>query len=203
MKISFAVLMGVLSSCLFASQAQSEETIVDKSTGLNFPKEVSFEVDGKQFQLDATGVATRKKLIIKVYSIASYLQKGMKDAGGDKFERILSPDSTKQLTMKYVRDVSVNQIQDAFQDSFKRVFPHQEYVQMQGEIASFLHSFNQGIRKGDEYVLRWLPGGNIEVLINGKKTGGVQNEAFARGLWNIWFGRGAIVDRSELVSLMR
>jgi len=182
---------------------QAQDTIVDKSTGLSFPREVTFDVNGKAYQLQATGVATRKKLIIKVYSIASYMQKGNSAAAGDKFDRILSDENVKQLTMKYVREVTPTQIKDAYLDSFKRVFPGQQYAQMQPDITNFLQLFAQPLHKGDETSIRWVPGGYVEVLFNDKKVGSVNNAAFAKGLWNIWFGNNSIVDRNDLVSQMK
>lgn len=202
MKLS---ILGTLALCssLFVVAAHAEDTIVDKSTGLSFPREVTFDIDGKAYQLQATGVATRKKLIIKVYSIASYLQKGASGAAGDKFERIMSDENAKQLTMKYVREVTPTQIKDAFLDSFKRVFPGQQYTQMQADITNFLQLFSQPLHKGDETTLRWAPGGTVEVLLNDKKVGSLNNAAFAQGLWNIWFGNNSIVDRNDLVSQLK
>lgn len=196
--------LGILALCFcsFTTGLIAQDAITDKSTGMAFPGEVSFDNNGMQYQLQATGVATRKKLIIKVYSIASYLQKGAAGSG-DKFDKILSDDNAKQLTLKYVRDITANQIQDAFQDSFRRVFPGQEYTKLQADITSFLHFFNKGVHRGEEFAFRWIPGGSVEVLINGSKVGSINNVAFAQGLWKVWFGQNSIVDRNDLVSLMK
>lgn len=192
----------IFSSCFVATIAHSEETISDKSTGLVFPREISFENAGNHYELEITGVATRKKLIIKVYSIASYLQKDTGNHIQDKFQRIMSETTVKQLNMKYTRDVSVPQVQEAYLESFKRVFSQQEYADMQDNISEFLQYFKRGIRKGDEFVLRWLPAGNLEVLVNDKILGNINNEAFVKGVWSIWFGKNSIIDRNDLVSLM-
>jgi len=199
------LMLGVfaLCSCYMAAGVHAEDTVVDKSTGVSFPREITFDANGKQYQLQATGVATRKKLIIKVYSIASYLQKSAIGAAGDKFDKLLSDDNAKQLTIKYVREINPTQIRDAFLDSFKRVFPGQDYIQMQDDLTNFLQFFGQGVRRGDEYAFRWIPGGIVEVLINGKKVGSVNNPAFAQGLWKIWLGQNSIVDRNDLVSLLK
>jgi hypothetical protein len=190
-------LFGLLTlyACAFAAGAFAEETIVDKSTNISFPREVSFDFNGKHFQLEATGVATRKKFIVKVYSIASYLQKG---AAGDKLQAILSDDNAKQLTMKWARDATASQIQDAYKESFQKVFGSQ-YAMVQNDIDSFIQLFNKGAVKGDEFVLRWIPGGDVEVLINGTKVGSMANPAFAKGLWLVWFGDKSPVDKNELL----
>jgi hypothetical protein len=192
-----------LCACLCSLNLFAQDNVTDRATGISFPREVSFESKGKNYQLQATGVATRKKLIIKVYSIASYLQKDAQ-GGPSVLDQILSDENAKQLSMKYVRNVNVNQIQDAFRDSFKKVFQGQEgNPQLQGTIETFLRLFNQGVSSGDEYVFRWLPGGVVDVLINGNRVGGVTNAAFAKGLWEIWLGSNSIVRRDDLLSLTR
>ena len=191
-----------LAACTLAIGGFAADTIIDNSTNLTFPREVSFDHNGKQYELEATGVATRKKLIIKIYSVASYLQKGAA-TGGDKLQAILSEDNAKQLTMKWVRDISPIQLKEAYDDSFHRVFPEQQYAELQTVIKEFLNLFSQPAKKGEEYIIRSIPGGEIVVLINGKKVGSVTNPAFAQGLWKVWFGDKSIVKRSELLSQMQ
>lgn len=181
----------------------AEDSIVDSSTRESFPKEVSFDFNGKQYQLDATGVATRKKLIVKVYSIASYLQKGVAKPGADNLAAILSDENAKQLTMKWVRAVGGAQVQETYQESLHKVFSEEAYAQLKGVIDTFLTFFSAGAEKGDVFVLRWIPGGNVEVLINNKKVGSVTNAAFAKGLWNVWFGSKSVVNSQDLLSLVK
>lgn len=189
--------------CFYSLSLFAQGDITDSTTGVSFPGEVSFEKDGKKYNLQATGVATRKKFFVKVYSIASYLQTGAPSQARDKFMDILQSNKAKQLTMKWVHDASVDKIQDAYRDAFKNSIPVSEYNQLQGPMDNFIGMFNQDAQKGDEYVIRWLPGGYIEVLINGNQVGSLTNEALARGIWNIWFGPKSVVDRAHLVSQMR
>lgn len=190
----------VFTSIMGGLFAQNE--IVDSSTRETFPREISFEANGKNYQLEATGVATRKKLIVKVYSVAHYLQKGVAQPNTDIFEVIMSDDNAKQITMKWVRDVGADKVLETFQEAFRKAFPGEQYGKMLGVINQFLPFFSQGAHKGDEFDLRWLPAGYVEVLINGKKIGNVTNKEFAQGLWSIWLGPGSIVNRNDLVSLV-
>lgn len=176
-----------------------EDTIVDKSTGESFPATVSFEANGKTYQLAATGVATRKKLIIKVYSIASYLQKGVPNAAGDGLSAIMSDDNAKQLTIKWVRGVGPDQVRESYQEAFHKVLSEQEYAQEKGVLDQFLQFFSAGANKGDEFVFRWIPGGTVDVLINSKKIGSITNKVVAKALWSVWFGEKSVVDRDLLL----
>lgn len=188
----------ILGLALFASVAA--ENMVDKNTGEEFPKEVTFTQNGKTYNLTGTGVATRKKFFVKVYSIASYIQNGAK-AGSDKYATLLQDDLAKQLTLKWVHVADAKRVVEGYNESFKNVLSDADFSRLKGEIDHFVQFFNHDIREGEEQVLRWLPGGDVEVLINGKSLGHIQDPAFAKGLWNIWFGPKSVVDRNQLTAL--
>jgi hypothetical protein len=198
---SYVLSVFALILSLFGSSHAAND-ITDKTTGISFPEHVTFIFNDKEYQLQATGVATRKKLVIKVYSIAHYLQEGVTD-GEDKFGTILNDNFAKQLTMKWVRDVPANKIQETYQESLKNVLGDSSSGALQEDISKFISFFGQDAKKGEEYILRWIPGGNIEVVIKGNPVGTISNVEFAKGVWSIWFGPLSVVDKSHLISLMR
>ncbi len=181
----------------------AQQTIQDSSTGELFPQEINFESKGQSIKLDATGVATRKKLIIKVYSIAHYIQDASSFSKTNFFQEVLKDGKAKQFTMKWVRNVPVDKVTEAYHDSFKNVLGGKETPKLTEEINTFISYFNQEAKKGDEYVLRWLPGGIIEVILNGKKAGSVEDVDFAKALWSIWFGENSVVNRDQLISQLK
>lgn len=187
--------------CLATLSLSAAGEIKDSGTGATFPASVSFEHDGKQYQLDATGTSTRKKLIVKVYGMASYLEKGA--AGADSFAKVMDPKVAKQLTMKWMRDIEAKQLTDGYRDSFKIAVESTNAGDIQKEIDQFLGFYTQPIKNGDEQVLRYAPGGYVELLINGKSLGNITSEPFAQALWAIWFGPKSVVNRDQLVSLMK
>lgn len=178
--------------CAFSMSLWSE--ITDKATGVSFPSEVSYSFDGNDYDLKATGVATRKKFFVKVYSVAHYLQDGA------SANQILDDSTAKQLTIKSVYNASAKKVQNGYRDSFHKAFSDAEYAKNQKDIDKFV-SFFGDMKKGDEVVIRWIPGGNVETLINGKDVGTIQNKVFAKGLWNIWFGPKSIVNSKDLKKL--
>jgi hypothetical protein len=199
MKIS---LFKILSAffCLSSLSLYADD-VRDSSTGVAFPSEITIEHAGKQYLLQATGVATRKKFFVKVYSVASYLQDASQN-NGDKFSAIMNMDKAKQLTLKFVHDAPADKVQSGYQDSFHKVLSDAQYNQMQSQINTFVQFFNQDMQKGGEQVIRWFPDGYVEVLINGNKAGSLTNSELAKAIWNIWFGSNSVVDRDQLVSLM-
>lgn len=191
-----------LSACLFSLALSAEEEVRDQSTGVAFPSEVNFQRNGKDFHLKATGVATRKKFFVKVYSVAHYLQNGANTSGGDIFQEILQDNKAKQLTLKWVHEASVEKVQEGYRESFKNAVDSPN-SQLQNAINTYLSFFNQEVKVGDEHILRWFPGGDVEVIINGNKAGNINNADFAKALWSIWFGSKSVVDRNRLVSLVK
>lgn len=190
-----------LTATLFAGSSHAANDITDKATGISFPEHVTFISNEKEYQLQATGVATRKKMVIKVYSVAHYLQDGVK-AGEDKIGTILNDDYAKQLTLKWAREVPADKIQETFKESLKNSIAPSSSGSIQEDINKFISFFGQDAKKGEELILRWIPGGTIEVVINGEEAGTISNVEFAKGLWNIWFGPHSVVNSNNLISLM-
>jgi len=188
--------------CLLLSTNGYAGSIQDRNTGVSFPDEISISENGTTYTLQATGVSTRKKFFAKVYSIAHYLQDPQNASGNQAYDKVYDNEKAKQLTMIWVRSVDRNKIQDGFKDAFQKVMSRQEHARLQKEINQFIGFFNQNARDGDEYVIRWMPKGKIEVFLNGNKKGEIDNEAFASAVWDVWLGPKSAVNRSEMVSKM-
>lgn len=195
------------SVCVFCLAALSVMSLFaigelkDAATGEQFPAEITVSHQGKNYDLEATGVATRKKLIVKVYSIASYLQKGAQ--GSDPLAKIMSSENAKQLTIKWVRDVPVSKVVETYRESFKTVLEGSQGMDINKDIETYLSFFTQDAAKGGELVLRWFPKGYVEVLIDGKTAGTITSEPFAKALWSIWFGKKSVVNVDQLLSNMK
>lgn len=202
MKCLFFKLFAILISFL-SIYSDAQANVIDKLTGEEFPSEVSFNHDGKDYRLKATGVATRKKFFVKVYSVAHYLQEGAAKANTDSVQDIMQDHVAKQLTMKWLRTVDPGKIQEGYQESFKNTLSEAEHAQLKNEIDQFVHFFNQEAKKGDVTIIRWIPKGYIEVLFNDQNVGSITNPNFAKALWGIWFGDKSVVDRNNLISLMK
>jgi hypothetical protein len=75
----------------------------------------------------------------------------------------------------------------------------QEWTSIQPAADQFVGFFTQDVKEGEQFVLRWLPGGIVSVTIAGIDKPAITNQQFARVLWSIWFGQNSIVDREDLV----
>lgn len=185
--------------CLAFLQTHAQEETQTAVLSQDFPKEISFSENNHEYHLSLTGVSLRKKLIVKVYYVASYLQSDAPQ-GGDILNEIMQDGLAKQLTLKWVHDVDKNRVVNGYRESFENALSETEKNQLQSELNQYLSFFQNDVKKGDVHVLRWLPGGFVEVIINDQKVGSVTNVNFAKGLWSIWFGPKSVVNRDQLIS---
>lgn len=199
MEVAVLKFLSVLLAGLFILPLQAEPHIKSSATGAVFPKQVSYSHDGKTYDLGITGVATRKKFFVKVYSVASYLQNEALNKG-DILREIMSDEWAKQLTMKWVHEGDLKRVKDGYLESFQNALGSQ-FSDLQQEIEQYLSFFRQDVQKGDVHTLRWSPGGNIELLINDQEVGNITNPQFAKALWSLWFGNKSFVNRNSLLSL--
>ena len=190
-----------MATCL-AATVTAEETISDKATGKSFPIDVSYSIQGKEYQLNATGVSTRTKFFVKVYSVAHYIQEGADINKNNVFSQLFNDALAKQLSFVWVRDIDSKTHQDGYIDTFKKVFTPAQQQAMQPQIDQFIGFFDQNMKVNDHQVIRWAPGGIIQVEINGVKKGEIVSTDFAKAVWNIWLGAKSVVNRNQLISLI-
>lgn len=145
----------------------------------------------------------RRKFFFAVYEADHYMQDAHVFKGKNRHAGALSPDKAKQLVLKWERSVDRKTVVDGYKESFALVNSKEECNSIKREIDSFIDFFKRDVEKGDKHTLNWFPGGRVEVLINGALAGSVENEAFARALWRIWFAHNGVVSRDDLLSKLK
>lgn len=169
--------------CSVASLISADVT--EPETGISFPSQITFKEGGKDYQLDLTGTAVRKKLIVKVYAIASYLESPK--AGEDPNKQIFDPSKAKEIVMVWNRDVSPDKLQEGYREGFEKTATPEQLKQFQKEIDQVAALFNKEVHKNDTTKYRWIPGGPIQIYFNDQKAGEITNEQFMPVVWNLWF----------------
>jgi hypothetical protein len=133
------------------------------------------------------GVALRTKTIarVKVYAIGLYVADSaiagpLKGKAGtpELYRELVNGDFKKKVVMKFLRDVSTEQIRDAFRDSLKGAGSKTEM---------WLAYFNE-IRSGQECVIGWTPGAGLETKVAGVDKPAMNDKAFAAAVFGIWLG---------------
>jgi hypothetical protein len=178
----------------------AQETVKESSTGKTFPTSILVTYDGKTVPLTLTGTTVRKKLIIKVYALAHYMQDPPTGKEKDLYAAVLTDGKAKQLTMEFVREVGMDKIRNAYRDGFEENATKEEFNKIAPLVEQFVAYFATDVNENDRFIVRWLPGGVVEAQVQGTEKPAITNALFARVLWSIWFGEDSIVDREELVS---
>lgn len=174
-----------------------EEEIVEPRTGVHFTT--------RQGDLSLLGVGVRTKSIfrIKVYTIGLYVadaalagplavHKGKLDTP-EFYRDLVWGDFEKQINMRFLRDVTREQVQQNFRESLPQVNPARLDVFASHMIA---------MKAGQEYVIRWAPGGILETSFGGQPNTPIADKDFAAAVFGIWLGETPIqVDiKRDLVS---
>jgi hypothetical protein len=188
----------LMTFCMTTGFVLGLETFQDLNSGKIFPKVVSVDFDGKTHTLQATGAATRKKFIVNVYSVASYIESPNKSEG---FEQMFNPSKIKQLTQIFMQNIEKQKLTTSMNESITKNIPAEQMASLRPVMNVFL-AFYSTVSVNDVHELRWYPGGTVELRINGPIVGTVKNEQFAVALWKIWFGDKSIVNREEMFSLL-
>jgi len=139
----------------------------------------STQVAGKTLVLN--GVGLRTKFVVKVYVAGLYLEQKSSDANA-----ILKSDSPKRMVMHFVRDVSKNQMTDAFEEGFKNNSPDAA-KSMKGDIDRLLAAITD-IKEGQEMVFTYVPGTGTTMSINGQDKVTITGPAFAQVVFSLWLG---------------
>ncbi len=145
--------------------------------GVTLPDTV--QAGGKTLVLNGLGLRT--KFVVKVYVAGLYLEQKSSDANA-----ILKADSPKRLVMHFVRDVSKNQMADAFQESFKNNSPN-AVATMKGDIDRLLGAL-EPLKEGQEMVFTYVPGTGTTMSINGQDKLTIAGSEFAQVVFSIWLG---------------
>ncbi|MGB7846363.1 MAG: chalcone isomerase family protein [Candidatus Acidiferrum sp.] len=188
MKHLFAVLFAL--SLIGPATAQD---VVEPKSGVKFAVK-----DGDSSLLGA-GLRTKTVLKVKVYAIGLYVAdpaisgplKG-KAGTAELYRELVNGDFRKKVVMKFLRDVSTEQIQDAFRDSLKGAGSKPDL---------WVNYFNE-MRSGQECVIAWTPGVGLETTVAGISKPAINDKAFASAVFGIWLGDKPIQEdlKKDLVA---
>jgi Chalcone isomerase-like len=178
-RLAAAVLCAVV-----AAPAWSQEVTEPKS-GVKFPAR------DNGMSLLGAGVRSRMMGKQKVYAIGLYVadsalanQLKGKAGTGDLYREILDGDFKKKVVLKFLRDMSSDQVRDAFRDALKGA----------GTKADVWVNYFTSVVKGQEIVIAWTPGVGLETKAAGLNKTPLNDKTFASSVFGIWLGEDPIED---------
>lgn len=155
----------------------------------------AFAAKSDGMSLLGTGLRTKTMLKVKVYAIGLYVSdealrgplasfKGHATSP-EFYNQLVWGDFGKQVTMKFVRDVTHDQITDAFRESLAGA--------NRARLDTFL-SYFPDTKSGQDYVLRWVPGRGLVTTVAGQEKGTINDKDFGAAVFGIWLGPKAIQE---------
>jgi len=171
-----AITATALISGLLAAGAGAAEV-----AGVSLAETVQVGEDGQILQLNGAGI--RKKVIVKVYVGALYLQQKGSDPA-----RILDDSGPKRMVLHFLyKELGAEKLADAWTDGFRNNQGDAELEKLRERLEQFNALFPT-VRRGDRIEIDLLPGKGTAVRVNGKEVGSVAGEDFSRALLKVWLG---------------
>lgn len=172
-----------LSLFLGAPSAARSADFVEPRTGVSCPE----QRDG--MSLLGAGVRTKTFLKVKVYTICLYVSDATlagplaqyrgRTTDPAFYRELATGDFPKQVVMTFVRDATADQVRDGFYEALPTI---------DRKRLDLFSSHFGAPHKGDAYVIRWAPGGSLEVTAVGQQKPAIADKAFATAVFQIWLG---------------
>jgi hypothetical protein len=190
-------------------------TVTEAETGKSFP--VTKSIGGQDHTL--IGVGAREAYgSFNVYASGMYIQtdsgvrswqrflgnqaasfvtdgqvnwSGLKDSN-TLYQWIYSGSFGKGIWMQFVRDVTGQQVIDAYKDSLGRSMDDYETAVTQSPLKDFMDAANHDVASGQEMLL-WTRGSTVYIKSGSREVVEIPNAtSIIRPIWRIWFGPNPI-----------
>lgn len=167
----------------------SAQDVTEPKSAAKFPAKVEDK------SLLGVGLRTKSFLKVQVYALGLYVadsalsgalavHKGKTDTPAF-YHDLVAGDFPKQITMKFLRDLSSSQIQEAMREALAGAD--------KARVDTFV-SYFPAIQSGQECLLKWAPGGTLETVMAGQARPPIADKAFASAVFAIWLGERPIQD---------
>ncbi len=147
-----------------------------------------------EHKLVFNGAGLRKKLFIKVYAGALYLNAKSKNRAA-----VLAADEAMAVRMHFIYNgVGPDKLTEAWNEGFDAALGANKASQ-QKHIDAFNKLFTAEAKTDDIYEIAYLPGKGVQVIVNGKVIGTVNGGLeFKKAVFGIWLGeKSALKDLGD------
>lgn len=166
--------------------------------------------------LDLLGLAIREKTVfnVNVYSYVLYVDrgfigeelaryKGKKRSQLEKeqglFDRLLARNCTKELRLRFCRNVDAEDVVSAFEDSLEpRILELKKRAEGSEEdklatLKRFRGFFSlDKLKDGNELRFTWHPDGSLSTVVNGERKPDIADPDLAKALFDVYLGKDPI-----------
>jgi len=155
------------------------QTHARRAAGVTLPD--SIRVGGKTLALNGMGVHEVTVFGVDVYVAGLYLEKRTRQSSS-----ILSPGGTKQLSLRFKRDVDRSDLLETIRDELRPTLRRQS-ASVRSDVNRILRTL-RGVKDGDSMTITMKADGSVELRQNGGLRAQTKNEALAPDLLSNWVG---------------
>jgi Chalcone isomerase-like len=167
-------LVGV--SMLAASMSAAQDRTCRDIT---FPQRL--QLGGAELTLNGLGARKATFLKVNVYVAALYVASPSHDP-----KQLIESGGVQELTLRFVRNVGVDDLRKAFVEGFARSTAGQSAA-LQERIRR-LNGWMTAMKTGQNSTFVRLPGAGVRVSVNGLEKGTIEGGDFSRAFISIWLG---------------
>ena len=150
-------------------------------SGVVLPETVTVGNGGGRLLLNGAGV--RKKLFVKVYVGALYLDEKARSP-----EEVLANKGPKRMAMHILyKEVVSGKLVRAWEEGFSANQGEAEMEALRDRLTMFNGLFPD-VHSGDAIEINLLPGKGTVVSLNGAERGVVEGDDFSRAVLEVWLG---------------
>jgi hypothetical protein len=139
------------------------------------------QIQGDTLVLNGLGLRQATFMKVDVYVAALYTARAASDPAA-----ILGSSTPKQLVLHFVRDVGVDDLNEAWNEGFSANAKTQ-LPALETRVTT-LESWMADMNTGERLSFTYEPGAGIEVDVGGDSKGTIEGDDFARAFLSIWLG---------------
>ncbi|MBI4854276.1 MAG: chalcone isomerase family protein [Acidobacteria bacterium] len=174
-------LIFALSLVLVIANSSYAQTTKEKETGIEFSNKLS--VAGKNYELVlASSITATFVFKFNVCAFAFYIEEGKFDKNKNLGAQLIEDGFSKYLVLHFVRDVKAKDIQDAYEENFKKMVTNYDDPKAKKVIEPFFKALTN-VNKNEKMEYIWTTGGNVDVFIKSQKKYSFQNVLLAKLIW--------------------
>jgi hypothetical protein len=164
----------LLSSFIFSSLA-------GELAGITVPDSITVS-NGDTLQLNGMGL--REKLWIDVYVGSLYLP-----IRANTVADVLSQPGAFRVQMDIIyNEISSSKLIDAWNEGFEKNQSEETLKAIADRISRFNQLFEESAKKGDQFIIDYIPGEGCLISKNKVALGRIEGEDFKTALLEIWLG---------------
>ncbi len=149
--------------------------------GISVPDNITLS-NGNTLQLNGMGL--REKLWIDVYVGSLYLPAKVKTVAD-----VLSQPGAFRIQMDIIyNEISSSKLIDAWNEGFEKNQSEETLKSIADRVSRFNQLFEESAKKGDQYIIDYIPGEGCLISKNKVALGRIEGEDFKTALLEIWLG---------------